>query len=81
MRTFIEERKLKKMALFLAKILQYDKVVRLKDWKGCPIFEPLFKNGTVDKGLPLIIIIRNGVTCALSEEETSEYLATEYKIA
>ena len=81
MKTVLRERKMKKMALFLAKILQYDEVKRLKDWQGCPIFKPLVKEGVVRKGLPLIIIIRNGATYALSEEETSEYLATEYKLA
>ena len=81
MKRALRERKLKKTALFLARILQYDEVKRLKDWQGCPIFKPLIKDGTVHNGLPLIIIIRNGATYALSEEETSEYLATEYKLA
>ena len=81
MKKIIEEIKWKKMALLLAKILYYDKVKRLKDWQGCPVFEIVIKAGSVNKGLPQIIIIRNGATYALSEKETNEYLATEYKSA
>ncbi len=68
----------KKMALFLAKILSYDKVIRLKDWQGCPIFEPLFFDGSTSAGVPLMIIVRNGVTSSLSIEETVEYMQASY---
>lgn len=77
--TVYSEKKFRKMALFFARILDYDKVVRLKDWQGCPVFEPRYKDDTVrNDGCPMMIIIRNGATCSLTEEETGKYLCEEY---
>lgn len=79
MKGTIKERRLKKMALYFAKILDYDKVVRLKNWNGCPIFEPRYKDDTVKREkIPMIIVIRNGATYSLPADETVEYIATCY---
>lgn len=79
MKQFFIERKFKKMALYFAKIFYYDKVVRLKSWKGCPIFEPRYKSAEKQSDMPpMIIVIRNGATYTLPAEETVEYLQACY---
>lgn len=75
----IKEKKLKKMALYFAKIFDYDKVVRLKNWRDCPIFEPRYKDDAMNtEKIPMVIVIRNGATYSLPADETVEYLATCY---
>ena len=75
----IKDKKLKIMALYFAKIFDYDKVVRLKNWNGCPIFEPRYKDDAMNtEKIPMVIVIRNGATYSLPADETVEYLATCY---
>ena len=77
----IKEKKLKKMALYFAKIFDYDKVVRLKNWRDCPIFEPRYKDDAMNTGkIPMVIVIRNGATYSLPADETVEYLETCYPV-